>query len=135
MCNFLSIFRFGNPVIYNNKVTIVTKVPNSTNLIDGYKVYGNPDSIPKESIKGIPLVKEVYDYYSFKDNGFANYSFIADGHKVEIENGVAYIDGKEFGKLSFLHELVNLLNDECTFTLKQYWPSTETRTDASSTKE
>ena len=120
-------YRIGNPILVKGKVTTIKDLPQKNDDAFGYKVTNSADGVQKDEITPIPIDEKILKHYGFTFDGIADFwSYKVGGHEVRIElydnnNACCHISGNKKVKISYLHELFNLLYDECEgFTLRPF---------------
>lgn len=112
----------GSPVRAKGKVTIIEQLLNNESDHFGYKVVGSSDGTQEIDIKPIEITKDVLSYYGFIYQ-YGSWVFKAKKHEVIIGGDRnCLIDRKDVGNVNYLHELMNLLYDNCDqFVLKWFY--------------
>lgn len=120
-------YRVGNPVIVDGKGTFIKELPNSyQGSISGYIVYGDPFIKHIGELSPVPINDDflkLYKSHKAQDPTRTFYSFIGNGNVVEYfpETKECVINGKAYGKLDGVHELINIIHDKCGHNFSHYY--------------
>lgn len=120
-------FRVGNPVLADDMVTFIKEVPSKEQgAIKGYYVYGDPFVKQLKDLKPVPISENFlkhYKEYREYNEGRPFYAFIGNGHVVEYfhETGECSIDAGEGIHVDGVHELINMVKDNCGLQFARYY--------------
>ena len=109
--------------------THIRSIPSENDVF--YSVYGNGNALTVGDISPIPMDENVFRTY--KDfNNMGSLVFESQGHKVTIDAPTyfCYYDKDPIGKIEYLHELYNILEDRLNgYHLTYYLPAENTEND------
>ena len=121
MCNYKE-YRIGSPVCVGGKATVIEQLPKDDKDPFGYKVSGLADGVPLADINPIVATPDVLSYFGFtREKG--SWVYEANKHVVILGDDLGCsIDGCFKDNITFLHELKNILSDNCDgYVLKRYY--------------
>ena len=114
-------YRQGSPVLANGKVSVIEELPRYKGDPFGYKVSESADGVQEDNVKPIELTADILKHYGFYREG-GTWVFEAGKRNVRVgDDWLCSIDGALVGEVKNLHELKNILIDNCGFVLRRYY--------------
>lgn len=120
-----SAYRVGSPVVVKGNVSVIEELSEAEGGQNpfGFKVAGSADAQANEDIEPISLTDKILEHFGFKHDPITDFwEYDVKGHEVIVDVcGTCLVDGVRKEDIKNLHELKNLLHDECDgFVLRMF---------------
>ena len=115
-------YRIGNPVEVEGNTVTISGLPRNAEDPFGYIISGFAMGVQEADISPIQITPEILKSFGFLYQD-GSWTYEANGHHVRIgDDDGCSVDGDFKDYVPYLHELKNLLYDECDdFVLRTFY--------------